>query len=101
MDAEQDEFMRLVRRMDGRGVDLRLEYGYEVEARCAAAAALRAANPKKARELELRIIESKSEHGWEQPEVLFYLTSDAQGQLRGLSGRPVPRGRLESDQGGR
>jgi hypothetical protein len=81
--AETEEFMRLNRKLQGRGVDLGPEYGYEVEARSSAAAALRAANPEKARELELRI-ESKSERGWEQPEVLSYLTSDEQRQLTDL-----------------
>jgi hypothetical protein len=83
--AEQDEFMRLRRKMEGRGVDLGPEYGYEVEARAAAAAALRAANPEKARELELRIIESKpGQERWEQSEVFSYLTSDEHRQLTSL-----------------
>jgi hypothetical protein len=72
--AEVDEFMRLVRKMEGRGVDLGPEIGYEREARLAAAEARREANPEEEAELEVRI--NQSEPGpkpWVQPEVLSYL----------------------------
>ena len=50
--AEKDEYLSLIGKMDGCGVDAGPEYGYEVEARAAAAAAWRAANPEKTPELD-------------------------------------------------
>jgi hypothetical protein len=96
--AEQAEYMRLLRKMQGRGVDLGPEYDYEVEARAAAAAAWRAANPEKGAELELRIIEFKPGHErWEQPEVFSYLTSDERSELMNL----IQRARSRKDAGKR
>jgi hypothetical protein len=90
--------MRLLRKMQGRGVDLGPEYDYEVEARAAAAAAWRAANPEKGAELELRIIEFKPGHErWEQPEVFSYLTSDERSELMNL----IQRARSRKDAGKR
>jgi DNA-binding CsgD family transcriptional regulator len=95
-DAEQDEFMRLHRKMDGRGVDLGPEDDYEVEARAAAAKAWCAANPERGTELELRIIELKPGHErWEQPEVFSYLARNDQGQLRDL----IQKARTRMDAG--
>jgi hypothetical protein len=64
----------------------------------AAAAAWRAANPKKSAELELRIIEFKPGHErWEQPEVFSYLTSEERSELMNL----IQRARSRKDAGKR
>jgi hypothetical protein len=95
-DAEQAEFMRLLRKIEGRGVDLGPEYDYEVEARAAAAKAWCAAHPDGGTELELRIIELKrGQERWEQPEVFSYLASDEQGQLMDL----IQKARARRDAG--